>query len=83
MTAEATKKKDRLMVTSALQDVLHVVRHLAANISDDTSGLHKRKRGSEPSYAPLKRYVCAMSLLLTDYTDLTIDKKLEVGVEQV
>ncbi len=53
--AQATKKKERSMVSSALQDIVFVVRQLAANLSDDTSVLHKRARCPEPVPRPLKR----------------------------
>ncbi len=53
--AKSTKKKDKTMVSSALQEVLFVVRQLAAQVSDDTSVLHKRARGSVLSLLPNKR----------------------------
>lgn len=54
--AQATRKKDKLMVMSALQDVLFVVRQLAAQVSeDDTSALHKRTQASESHLPPNKR----------------------------
>ncbi len=54
--AQATRKKDKLMVMSALQDVLFVVRQLAAQVSeDDTSALHKRTRTSESYFPSNKR----------------------------
>ncbi len=53
--AKSTTKKDKMMVSSALKDILFVVRQLAAQVSDDTSVLHKRARGPESSLPPNKR----------------------------
>lgn len=54
--AQATRKADRTLVSSALKDVLFVMRQLVANESeDDSSALRKRARGPESVLPPMKR----------------------------
>jgi hypothetical protein len=54
--AQATRKKHKSTVETALQDVLYVVRQLAAHEpGDDSSTLHKRARGPDDSSVPPRR----------------------------
>lgn len=56
---QATKKRDKLMATQAVNDVLYAMRQLAAHASkDDTPVLHKRARGQDSMLLPLKRCGC-------------------------
>ncbi len=53
---QATKKKDKNMASTAIHEVLFVVRQLAAKAPEnDESVLRKRARGPEPRRASLKR----------------------------
>ncbi len=79
--AQATRKKDKEMVSAALKDVLFVVRELAANEpEDDTSLLRKRTRGTEVKLPQLKR--CGYSaIIVADLTDIYPGKRFESSME--
>lgn len=63
--SQATMKRDKEMVSSALKEVLFVVQQLAAESSEtDTSSLHKRTCGPEKRRVSLKRYVFLLSVSL-------------------